>query len=85
MPGMAGDDLFLTVQPRDIYGNNRSSLDNMDFQIQLDPLTPMPMFWVEKAAILRPTKMVTRPKEQIKAGVSTGFFNISLLIYPQGR
>ena len=45
----------------------------------------MPEFWIEKSAILKPTRVVTTPTLLTKAGVSTGFFNVSTLIYPQGK
>jgi hypothetical protein len=69
------------VQPRDQYGNNRTTLDSVDFQLSLEPITALPAFWVEKAGILDPTDMTVRPTEY----KSRGYFEIDLMIYPQVR
>ena len=78
--GLAGDFASFEVQPRDQYGNNRTTLDSVDFQISLEPVTALPLFWVEKAGILDPTDVVVTPTEYKERG----YFDVGLMIYPQG-
>lgn len=78
--GLAGDFSYFIVQPRDQFGNNRTSLDSVDFQVSLEPLTDLPEFWLEYSAVMSPTDMSVTPREWKRRG----FFNVSLHIFPQG-
>ena len=72
-------DTFFICQPRDRFGNNRTSLDSVDFQVSLEPLTVLPEFWLEYSAVMSPTDLVVTPRVYKKRG----FFNVSMMIYPQ--